>query len=116
MPKPASKSRHKSHAKRGDFPETRVKNPEPSQLSDDWVIWAAWADRITFEEIYERTGLSEAEVIIKMRQTLKPQSFKRWRKRVHEKVSIKHRRKFSLQRQEERRAQRLDELITYEDD
>ena len=34
-----------------------------------------------------------------MRATLKPQSFKRWRKRVHEKVSIKHRKRFVLERQ-----------------
>ena len=69
--------------------------------SSDWVIWAAWADRITFEEIYERTGLTEAEVIQKMRSTLKRSSFKLWRKRVHQKVSIKHRARFKRQRQEE---------------
>ena len=80
--------------KRGDRPETRVKNPEPAAESDDWVIWAAWADRVTFEEIFERTGLTEAGVIKRMRSTLKRQSFRRWRKRVHEKVSIKHRRRF----------------------
>ena len=36
-----------------------------------------------------------------MRRSLKPQSFRRWRKRVHQKVSIKHRRKFVLARQQE---------------
>ena len=96
--------------KQSNFPETRVKNPEPSAESDDWVIWAAWADRVTFEEIYERTGLSEAEVIATMRRTLKPQSFKRWRKRVHEKVSIKHRKRFVSQRREERDWRFDDEL------
>ena len=88
--------------KKTKYPQTRVKNPEPEIHSDDWIIWAAWADRITFEEIFEKTGLTEAEVIATMRRSLKPQSFKRWRKRVHEKVSIKHRRKFVLARQEER--------------
>lgn len=86
--------------KKTKFPETRVKNPEPNLDSKDWVIWAAWADRITFEEIFERTGLIEAEVIQEMRRTLKPQSFKRWRKRVHQ-VSIKHRRRFVTLRRRE---------------
>ena len=37
--------------KKSHRPTTRVKKPEPSLDSPDWVIWAAWADRITFEEI-----------------------------------------------------------------
>ena len=88
--------------KRSNYPETRVKNPEPAQGSVDWIIWAAWADRITFEEIKERSGLSEGEVIKVMRRNLKAQSFRRWRKRVHEKVSIKHRKRFTTRREEER--------------
>ena len=57
----------------------------------------AWADRITFEEIFEKTGKTEAEVIKIMRKTLKPSSFRLWRKRVSEK-SIKHRKLFSESR------------------
>ena len=37
--------------KRSLIPETRVKNPEPKKYNEDWIIWAGWADRITFEEI-----------------------------------------------------------------
>ena len=37
--------------KRSLFPQTKVKNPEPKEKDNNWVIWAAWADRITFEEI-----------------------------------------------------------------
>ena len=40
--------------KKGHRPVTRVKNPEPHAESPDWVIWAAWADRITFEEIEKK--------------------------------------------------------------
>ena len=80
-------------------PLTRTKNPEPEKGSSDWVIWAAWADRVTFEEIQEQTGLTEAEVITTMRRNLKPSSFKRWRKRASQ-VSIKHRRKFEAKRQQ----------------
>ena len=79
-------------------PETKVKNAEPkNNNSDDWIIWAAWADRITFEEIFEKTGKKESEVIKIMRTNLKPSSFRLWRKRVNQK-SIKHRKLFEESR------------------
>ena len=40
--------------KKSHRPITKVKNPEPDLYSPDWVIWAAWADRITFEEIEKK--------------------------------------------------------------
>ena len=83
--------------KKSKTPETRVKNPEPNHESPDWVIWAAWADRITFEEIKKKTGKSESDVIKIMRRTLKPSSFRLWRERAKRK-SIKHRKKFVLER------------------
>lgn len=83
--------------KKGNRPITKTKNPEPDKSSEDWVIWAAWADRITFEEIKEQTGMNEHEVIALMRRSLKRSSFRRWRKRVHN-VSIKNRRKFEMKR------------------
>ena len=83
--------------KQGSYPVTKTRHPEPSKNSSDWVIWAAWADRVTFEDIEEKTGLSEPEVIKIMRRELKPKSFRRWRKRVYTK-SIKHRKKFIHER------------------
>ena len=80
-------------ARPGKYPETRTKNPEPKSISEDWIIWAAWADRVTFEEIRERTGYNEAKVIKLMRKTLKPGSFRLWRKRVSGK-GTKHRERF----------------------
>ena len=50
----------------------------------------AWQDRISFEAIRARFGLSEAEVIALMRRTLKPSSFRLWRQRVHGRIT-KHR-------------------------
>ena len=85
--------------KKSKAPETRVKNPEPHVKSPDWVIWAAWADRVTFEEIKKKTGKSESDVIKIMRKSLKPSSFRLWRKRVHQK-SIKHRKKFEYSRKQ----------------
>ena len=83
--------------KKSFIPQTKVKNPEPKIKDENCVIWAGWADRITFEEIEEKTGKNESEVIKIMRKNLKPSSFKLWRKRVHNK-SIKHRKKFQLSR------------------
>ena len=83
--------------KKSKIPETRVKNPEPNVKSPDWVIWAAWADRVTFEEIKKKTGYSEPDVIKIMRRNLKPSSFRLWRKRAKRK-SIKHRKKFMMER------------------
>ena len=85
--------------KKGNIPVTRVKNPEPPIDDPDWIIWAAWADRITFEEIEKKTGKPESEVIKIMRRTLKPSSFRLWRKRVNQK-SIKHRKKFEYSRKQ----------------
>ena len=67
--------------KKSRRPITKVKNPEPKVGSKDWIVWAAWADRITFEDIKSRAGLSEGEVIKIMRKSLKLSSFKLWRKK-----------------------------------
>ena len=83
--------------KKNNRPITKVKNAEPKIINENWVIWAAWADRITFEEIREKSGFTEGRVIKLMRKSLKPSSFRLWRKRVVSK-SIKHRKKFELSR------------------
>jgi uncharacterized protein (TIGR03643 family) len=86
--------------KKGLRPLTNTANPEPQdKSSNSWIIWAAWADRITFEDIREQTGKSEAEVIKIMRSELKPSSFRLWRKRVRHK-SLKHRKKFEYDRRQ----------------
>ena len=56
----------------------------------DRIIEMAWEDRTPFEAIEFQFGLSESEVIKLMRNTLKPSSFKLWRKRVNSGVSQKH--------------------------
>ena len=96
--------------KKSNTPETRVKNPEPNLSSPEWVIWAAWADRVTFEEIKKKTGKTESEVIKIMRRNLKPSSFRLWRKRAKTK-SIKHGRKFILERKNLRRKINKNDFI-----
>ncbi len=54
------------------------------------VIEMAWEDRTPFEAIEYQFGLEEADVIKLMRQQLKQNSFKLWRKRVNSGVSQKH--------------------------
>tara|TARA_B100001123_G_C14687341_1_gene779957 strand:- start:182 stop:388 length:207 start_codon:yes stop_codon:yes gene_type:complete len=62
-------------------------------MSNDDVIGMAWSDRISFEEIKKKTGLSEKEVILIMRKNLKRKSYLLWRKRVRGRVT-KHRKLF----------------------
>ena len=95
--------------KKSHRPQTRVKNPEPNPMSPDWVVWAAWADRITFEDIKKKTGKTENEVIKIMRKTLKPSSFRLWRKRAKGQ-SIKHRKKFKLERKKMREKIRISDI------
>ena len=96
--------------KKSSFPQTKVKNPEPKKKDENWIIWAAWADRITFEEIKEKTGKSESDVIKIMRRNLKPSSFRLWRERAKRK-SIKHRKKFLLERKNLRRKVNKNDFI-----
>ena len=95
--------------KKSYIPQTKVKNPEPKKKGIDWVIWAAWADRITFEEIKEQTGNSESDVIKIMRKNLKPSSFRLWRKRAKRK-SLKHRKKFKLGRKKLREKIKITDI------
>ncbi|MEM7673187.1 MAG: TIGR03643 family protein [Verrucomicrobiota bacterium] len=59
------------------------------------IIKLAWADRISFEAIKERTGLTESEVIRVMRYELKPNSFRNWRARASGQIT-KHRKRARL--------------------
>jgi uncharacterized protein (TIGR03643 family) len=66
-----------------------MKSPvSPEQISQ--IIRYAWEDRTTFEQIEERTGFTEKQVIDLMARELKPSSFRLWRKRVGGRIT-KHR-------------------------
>ena len=54
--------------KKSFIPLTKVKNPEPNKKDDNWVIWAAWADRITFEEIKDKTGKKGKDLFLPLRE------------------------------------------------
>ena len=62
------------------------------------IIRMAWGDRCTFDEIKEKTGFAEADVIKLMRKEMKPSSFRMWRKRVAGRIT-KHRKRFEEGRQ-----------------
>ena len=57
------------------------------------IIGMAWQDKISFDEIKKKTGLSEKEVIKLMRKKLKRASYILWRKRVKGRIT-KHRKLF----------------------
>ena len=60
------------------------------------VIEMAWEDRTPFGAIEHSYGLDETAVIKFMRQTLKPSSFRLWRKRVSNRAT-KHEAKRSFE-------------------
>lgn len=64
--------------------------PTFSERELDRIIEMAWEDRTPFEAIHFQFGITEQQVILLMRNQMKPQSFKRWRKRVQGR-STKHR-------------------------
>lgn len=68
----------------------KLRELSPEQIN--LIIKLAWADRISFEAIEERTGLVEKEVITVMRRELKPSSFRNWRARASGQVT-KHRKR-----------------------
>jgi uncharacterized protein (TIGR03643 family) len=73
-----------------------IKQNVPTQLTEldiDRIIEMGWEDRTPFDAIKIQFGISEAEVIILMRQHMKPSSFRMWRKRVTNRItkhSAKH--------------------------
>ena len=71
----------------------------------DQLIRMAWHDRTSFEEINERLGLTEADVIETMCRQLRPSSFRLWRRRMRGRTT-KHRKRF---RQTPRKAVRIRE-------
>lgn len=73
-------------------------NKNLKEFSDrqiDRIIEMAWEDRTTFDAIAAQFGVEEKEVIQLMRKELKLSSFRLWRKRVNQGVSLKHQRKRS---------------------
>ncbi len=53
-----------------------------SARDTDRIIEMAWEDRTPFDAIEAQFGLAEPEVIVLMRRSLKPASWRRWRARV----------------------------------
>ena len=61
----------------------------------DDLIRMALSDKVSFEEIYKKYGLSEKEVKVIMKTHLKLSSYINWRKRVRQR-QYKHRKKYAL--------------------
>jgi uncharacterized protein (TIGR03643 family) len=57
-------------------------NKELSLEDIDRIIEMGWEDRTPFDAITMQFGIKEQEIITIMRNNMKPNSFKLWRKRV----------------------------------
>ena len=62
--------------------EMKMPRMSPSDADISEIIALAWADDISFDEIKQKHGLTEKDVILLMRSHLKRSSFKLWRERV----------------------------------
>ena len=60
----------------------------------DDLIRMALSDKVSFEEIYKKYGLTEKEVKVIMKTHLKLSSYINWRKRVKQR-QYKHRKKYT---------------------
>ena len=58
---------------------------DPADLSR--IIEMAWEDRTPFDSIEASYGINESAVIDFMRQTMKPSSYRMWRKRMTGRVT-----------------------------
>ncbi|MGB3780406.1 MAG: TIGR03643 family protein [Tunicatimonas sp.] len=59
-----------------------AKKHELSERDTNRIIEMAWEDRTPFDAIEAQFGLPESEVIVLMRQQMKPSSWRMWRARV----------------------------------
>ena len=73
------------------------KDSKESNLFEDLMGDQVEPRKKIIEDIEKKTGKTESEVIKIMRRSLKPSSFRLWRKRVNSQ-SIKHRKKFEYSR------------------
>ena len=60
------------------------KKPEKPSISDETnlLIDLAWDDKVSFKDIENRLGITEAEVKATMKKVLKPRSYVLWRERI----------------------------------
>lgn len=61
----------------------------------DDLIRMALSDKVSFEEIYKKYGLTEKEVKLTMKTHLRLSSYINWRKRVKRR-QYKHQKKYTL--------------------
>ena len=72
-----------------------------STIQIDRIIEMAWEDRTPFEAIMFKFHLKEKDIISLMRQELKPNSFKLWRKRVQGRKTKFEKGRFKCPRQKQ---------------
>ena len=63
-----------------------------SERNVDRIVEMAWEDRTSFDAIEAQFGVPESDVIILMREQMKPSSWRMWRTRVQGRAT-KHQQK-----------------------
>ncbi|WP_379553303.1 TIGR03643 family protein [Erythrobacter sp. W53] len=58
--------------------------PELTAADISAIIEMALSDHVSFADIEQQYGLSDAQVKVLMRDNLKPSSYRTWRKRVRD--------------------------------
>jgi uncharacterized protein (TIGR03643 family) len=96
-----TKKCHKSRKLNAAFP-IHAYSFSMTEQQRNQIVRMAWEDRTTFDEIFEKTGFAEKDVIKLMRASLKASSFRMWRKRVTGRIT-KHRKIFALNQEESSR-------------
>lgn len=71
------------------FTVSEKSEPKLTEFEKERVIEMAWEDRTSFDAIRFQFGLTESEVKVLMKKTLKFSSYKLWRNRV-EACKTKH--------------------------
>lgn len=60
-----------------------MSTPDLDPVAVSAIVQMALSDHVPFATIHAEYGLSEKQVQALMRRTLKPGSYRAWRKRVH---------------------------------
>lgn len=63
-----------------------MKHRTYTTIETEQIILMAWADTISYETIKREWGLSEGDLVQFMRTHQSPATYRRWRKRMHERT------------------------------
>ena len=81
-----------NYRKRLDLKVVKKRDKNFEEIDENRLIEMAWQDRVPFEILYLQYGLTENQIKNKMRKLVSKKAYKRWRRRVQNRVT-KHTKK-----------------------